>query len=159
VLNRRGDPQAGLEEGLGASAVVLVLIGRRWEGLEARRRASGKRDWVAWEIREAANRDLPIVPVFLRRTGPVAEGVPAALRSFLPKHGSCFVREGSLGRDADALTTRIAALDVGPSLRAPSGDAPIGDDLGPDTLRTGVDAMLRYVVPYAQQRMKTGISW
>src|SRR5690349_4323763 len=61
VLNRRGDPQIGLEEGLDASAVVLVLIGRRWEGLEARRRASGNRDWVAWEIREAADRDLPIV--------------------------------------------------------------------------------------------------
>ena len=59
VLNRRGDPQAGLEEGLDACAVVLVLIGRRWEGLEARRRVSGKRDWVAWEIREAADRDLP----------------------------------------------------------------------------------------------------
>ena len=44
VLNRRGDPQAGLEEGLDASAVVLVLIGRRWEGLEARRRESGERD-------------------------------------------------------------------------------------------------------------------
>jgi hypothetical protein len=154
VLNRRGDPQAGLEEGLDASAVVLVLIGCRWEGLEARRRASGKRDWVAWEIREAADRDLPIVPVFLRRTDPVAEGVPAALRNLLPKHGSCFVREGSLGRDANALTARIAALDVGPSLRAPSGDAPVGDDLGPDTVRTGVDAMLRHVVPYAQQRMK-----
>jgi hypothetical protein len=66
----------------------------------------------------------------------------------------CFVREGSLGRDVDALTARVAALDVGPSLRAPSGDAPVGDDLGPDTVRTGVDAMLRHVVPYAQQRMK-----
>jgi hypothetical protein len=154
VLNRRGDPEAGLEEGLGSSAVVLVLIGRRWEELEARRRASGERDWVAWEIREATDRGLPIIPVFLRRTGPIVEGVPAALRSALPEHGSCLVRQATLGRDVDALAARVAGLDGAPSLRAPSGAAPVGDDLGPDTVRTGVDAMLRHVVPYAQQWMR-----
>ena len=82
------------------------------------------------------------------------EAVPAALRSLLPEDGSCLVREGTLGRDADALTARVAALDGVPWLQAPSGDVLVGNDLGPDTVRTGVDAMLRHVVPYARRRMK-----
>ena len=46
VLNRRGDPQASLEEGLDASAVVLVLIagGRGWKRVAGRRvSATGSR--------------------------------------------------------------------------------------------------------------------
>jgi hypothetical protein len=153
VLNRRGDPQVGLERGLDESAVVLVLVGRRWEELEARRRSGGERDWVAWEVREAARRRLPIVPLHLRRTEPVAEGVAADLRALLSQHGSCLLRAGSLGHDVDFLAARVAGIDGAPPLQRSSDDAPVGDDLGPGTVRTGVDAMLRHVVPYAQQRM------
>ncbi len=153
VLRRRGDPRAGLVEGLDASAGVVVLVGRRWEELEARRRTVPGRDWVAWEIRGAAARGLPIVPVFLRRTGPVTDGVPAALRELVPQHGSCTVRQEAVGRDVEALVARLAEIPDVPPRRAPSGRAPVGDDLGPDTVRTGVDAMLRHVVPIAQQRM------
>jgi hypothetical protein len=153
VLNGRRDPRVGLEEGLDGSAMVLVLVGRRWEELEARRRADGKHDWVAWEVREAAQRKVPVVPLFLRRTGPVTDSVPAALRDLLPQQGLC-IRQETLGRDADALVTRLAEVGGAPRLWAPSGTAPVADDLGPLTVRTGVDAMLRHVVPVAQQRMK-----
>ena len=59
VLNRRADPEAGLCRGLDDSAVVLALIGRRWEARFGQPRtgpaqwwrpAPEPRDWVAWEL-------------------------------------------------------------------------------------------------------------
>ena len=93
VLNGRRDPRVGLEKGLDGSAMVLVLVGRRWEELEACRRVDGKHDWVAWGVREAAERKLPVVLLFLRRTGPFTDSVPAALRDRLPQQDLCIWRE------------------------------------------------------------------
>jgi hypothetical protein len=150
VLNGQRDPEAGLGRGLDDSVVVVALIGRRWEERLAARNATA-RDWVAWELREAVRRDLPVVPVFLRRSRVLAEGVPEDLRDILPREAAVAVHQGSLGSDVGRLVDAVAALDAVASPR-PAGVV-LGDDLDPDTVTIGVDAMLRHVVPVPQQRM------
>lgn len=159
VLNRRADPEAGLCRGLDDSAVVLALIGRRWEARFGQPRpgpaqwwrpAPEPRDWVAWELREAAHRGLPVIPVFLRRSRVLSTGVPDELHRAFDGQGVA-VRRGSLRGDAERL---VALLDGRDGVPAPGpGAAPIGDDLDPGTVATAVDAMLRHVVPVPQQHM------
>ena len=157
VLNGRGDPEAGLVRGLDESAVVLALIGRRWEArLAARARTAeesgGPPDWVAWELGEAASRGLPVTPVFLRRSRMLGSGVPDDLAHALPREAGVAVRQESLRSDVDRLVDAVVAR----SSRVPpprTATVPLGDDLDPGTVAVGVDAMLRHVVPVPQQRM------
>lgn len=149
VLNRRGNPESGLCRGLDGSAAVVALIGRRWEErLAARARDATSPDWVAWELREAALRGLPVVPVFLRRSRLLGEDVPDELHHVLDGQGVA-VRQGSLHDDVERLVTALAEIDEAPA--AGPATLPIGDDS--HTVTVAVDAMLRHVVPVPQQRM------
>jgi hypothetical protein len=129
--------------------VVVALIGRRWEErLVERARDATSPDWVAWELREAALRGLPVVPVFLRRSRLLGEDVPDELHHVLDGQGVA-VRQGSLHDDVERLVTALAEIDEAPA--AGPATLPIGDDS--HTIAIGVDAMLRHVVPVPQQRM------
>ena len=155
VLNRRGNPESGLCRGLDGSAVVLALIGRRWEARLGARdpgATATERDWVAWELREAARRKLPVVPVFLRRSPMLAEGVPDDLRGLLPRETAVAVRQGSLRSDTERLVEMVAAHSGGAAAPRPAGVV-LSEELDPATVAIGVDAMLRHVVPVPQQRM------
>jgi hypothetical protein len=155
VLNRRGNPESGLCRGLDGSAVVVALIGRRWEtrlGAHDPGATATERDWVAWELREAARRNLPVVPVFLRRSPMLAEGVPEDLRGLLPRETAVAVRQGSLRSDTDRLVEMVVAHCDG-AVSAQSAGVTLGEELDPGTVAIGVDAMLRHVVPVPQQRM------
>lgn len=152
VLNRRGNPESGLCQGLDGSAVVLALIGRRWEARLGARdpgATATERDWVAWELREAALRGLPVVPVFLRRSRLLGEDVPDELHDVLDGQGVA-VRQGSLHDDIERLITALAEIDGTPA--AGPATMPIGDDS--QMVAVAVDAMLRHVVPVPQQRMR-----
>jgi hypothetical protein len=149
VLNRRGNPESGLRRGLDVSAVVVALIGRRWEArLVERARDATSPDWVAWELQQAALRGLPVVPVFLRRSRLLGEDVPDELHHVLDGQGVA-VRQGSLHDDVERLVTALAEIDEAPA--AGPATLPIGDDS--HTVAVAVDAMLRHVVPVPQQRM------
>jgi hypothetical protein len=152
ALNVRGDPESGLRRGLDDSAVVLALIGRRWEERLRSLDPATTRDWVTWELHEAVRRELPVIPVFLRRSPPLlAEGVADDLRNTLPREAALAVRQGSLRSDVEHLVDAIVARGGLPTPRAAT--VPLGDGLDPGTVATGVDAMLRHVVPVPQQRM------
>jgi TIR domain len=151
VLNRRGNPENGLCRGLDGSAVVLALIGRRWEerlGARDPGATAAERDWVAWELREAALRGLPVVPVFLRRSRLLGEDVPDELHHVLDGQGVS-VRQGSLHDDVERLVTALAEINGTPAARPAT--LPIDDDS--HTVSVAVDAMLRHVVSVPQQRV------
>src|SRR3954469_21349367 len=116
VLNRRGNPESGLCRGLDGSAVVLALIGRRWEArLTARDpgATATERDWVAWELQEAARRTLRVIPVFLRRSPLLGAGVPDDLSRILPRETAVAVRQGSLRSDTERLVEMVVAHSDG----------------------------------------------
>ena len=159
VLNRRADPEAGLCRGLDDSAVVLALIGRRWEARFGQPRPGDARWWrpargaprlgrlgaaggrPPWTARD------PGLPAPLARSQHRGAG---RLHRAFDGQGVA-VRRGSLRGDAERL---VALLDGRDGVPAPGpGAAPIGDDLDPGTVATAVDAMLRHVVPVPQQHM------
>jgi hypothetical protein len=151
VLNRRGNPESGLCRGLDGSAAVVALIGRRWEARLGARdpgATATERDWVAWELREAALRGLPVVPVFLRRSRLLGEDVPDELHHVLDGQGVA-VRQGSMHDDVERLVAALAEIDGVPAARPAT--MRIDDDS--HTVAVAVDAMLRHVVPVPQQRM------
>jgi hypothetical protein len=154
VLNRRGNPESGLCRGLDRSAVVMALIGRRWEErLTARAREATSPDWVAWELQEAARRTLPVIPVFLRRSPLLGTGVPDDLSRILPRETAVAVRQGSLRSDTERLVEVVVAHSGGAVSPRPAG-VTLSEELDPGTVSIGVDAMLRHVVPVSQQRMR-----
>jgi hypothetical protein len=155
VLNRRGNPESGLCRGLDGSAAVVALIGRRWEErLTARDpgATATERDWVAWELQEAARRTLPVIPVFLRRSPLLGAGVPDDLSRILPRETAVAVRQGSLRSDTERLVEMVVARSDGVTSPRTAGMT-LSEELDPGTVAIGVDAMLRHVVPVPQQRM------
>jgi O-acetyl-ADP-ribose deacetylase (regulator of RNase III) len=76
------DFAASIVAGLRASAVVLAVIGPGWlAGVRSERRVvGGEADWVRWEIAEALDRGIRVIPVLVGGAAlPVDDELPADL--------------------------------------------------------------------------------
>ena len=79
-----------IERALGASAVLLAVIGRRWlEAADAhgRRRLDNPDDFVRLEVATALARGVRVIPVLVQgATVPAAEHLPEPLRPLVRRH-------------------------------------------------------------------------
>jgi hypothetical protein len=142
---RLGTAFAGaLEDGVRRSAVLLVLIGPRWDRPPLRDRLQDRDDWVRTEILLAREHGATVVPVLVDRADvPEARDLPEELR-FLPGLQVGRIRQND-DRDPDVLAERIAALlPLGPRGAAPS-------TAGTERTRAALGAFLRGHLPRAQQ--------
>lgn len=150
ALRPRIDPSRRLPQSLARSTVLLALIGPRWDQGEQLRRLREAQDWVRWEITEADRLHMTIIPVFLGRKAELDDDVPHALRDILTRQPPSAIRRTHLRTDIAALVDRIITVPDAPPA-APASRLALGEDLDPATIRTGIDAMLRHVLPQPQQ--------
>ena len=79
-----------IESAIDSSAVVLVVIGKRWSNsrdTEGRRRLDHPQDFVRLEIAAALQRDVPVIPVLLQGTPmPGADELPEELKPLARRH-------------------------------------------------------------------------
>lgn len=151
ALRPRSDPSRRLPQALARSTVLLALIGPHWEQQEQLRRRREARDWVRWEITEADRLGMTIIPAFLGRSTELNDEVPPDLRDILSHQPPSVIRRTHLRTDITDLVNRIITVPGAPQARAPADHLPLGEDLDPATISTGVDAMLRHVLPAPQQ--------
>ena len=151
ALRPRSDPSRRLPQALARSTVLLALIGRRWDQGEQLRRLREAPDWVRWEITEAARLGLTVIPAFLGRSTELDDGIPPDLQDILSHQPPGVIRRTHLRTDIAALVDRIITVPDAPPARAPADRLALGADLDPATIRTGIDAMLRHVLPAPQQ--------
>ena len=140
-----------LEEGLRRSAVLVVLIGPRWDEPPLAGRLADPGDWVCREILIARERGVRIVPVLVDRTGPPAARKLPPVLEFLPSLQATSLRQAH-ARDVDDLAERVAGLlaDQGRTVPPPSGR---GEGDGVPRTRAALDPLLRFLLPPAQQWM------
>jgi TIR domain len=132
-----------LEEGLRRSAVLVVLIGPRWDVGPPADRLADPADWVRREIVLAEAQGSTIVPVLVDRTTmPDAHVLPADLR-FLRDQQAAQLRQHD-DRDPETFADRIAALLPDARRTAPPVD-------GVERTRPALDELLRFLLPPAQQ--------
>lgn len=135
-------PEA-LRSGLARSGILLVVLGPRWISL---RDATGirlidrKRDWVRWEIEQALDREMSVIPVLLKigkddPVMPTTDQLPASIRG-LALRQAYVVDQACLGTDLDTLATHLVGLApelVIPRLFTPPPPARTADS-APSTL-------------------------
>jgi hypothetical protein len=140
-----------LEEGVRRSAVLVVLIGPRWDEPPLTDRLADPGDWVRREILVARERGARIVPVLVDRTGPPAAHKLPPVLEFLPSLQATSLRQAH-GRDVDDLAARVAGLlaDQGRTDPPPSGG---GEGDGAPRTRAALDPLLKFLLPPAQQWM------
>ncbi|MGH3942682.1 MAG: TIR domain-containing protein [Pseudonocardiaceae bacterium] len=151
ALRPRSDPSRRLPQALARSTVLLALIGSRWDQGEQLRRLRDAQDWVRWEITEAARLHMTIIPAFLGRSADLNPDVPHDLRDLLTRQPPSAIRRTHLRTDLTDLVDRIITGPDAPPAATPAGRLPVGEELDAATIRTGIDAMLRHVLPESQQ--------
>ena len=113
-----------LERALSTTAVVLVVIGRRWltaSDAQGRRRLDAPDDFVRREIVTALRGEARVIPVLVQNAAmPSLSELPEALRAFASRQASAIQHE-EFSADAERLANAIAPLVsdrvAGPSLR------------------------------------------
>jgi hypothetical protein len=136
-----------LEEGVRRSAVLVVLIGPRWDEPPLADRLAEPDDWVRREILIARERGSRVVPVLVDRPSPPpASKLPDVLR-FLPTLESASLRQAHAG-DVDEVAEQIADLLV-----ADDGGAPPPSEEGVQRTRAALGPFLKFILPPAQQWM------
>lgn len=102
-----------LDTQVGRCDVFVAIIGPDWMGptdTQGRTKLDGPRDFVRIEIESALKRQIPVIPVLVRRASiPPAEQLPQSIQD-LPYRNGISVRPGSdFHRDMDRLIKHIEA--------------------------------------------------
>ncbi|MFZ0160513.1 MAG: toll/interleukin-1 receptor domain-containing protein [Kineosporiaceae bacterium] len=134
-----------LEDGVRRSAVLVVLIGRRWDEQPLRDRLEDPDDWVRKEILLARTYDTAVVPALVDRQHDLRkESLPQELQ-FLAGLQSSALRQAH-PEDTDQLARIIMAM-LPPGCRTQPQPA----QSGVECTRPAMDALLRRILPPAQQ--------
>jgi len=80
-----------LEGALGQCRVLLAILGDQWMGnetAEGKRRIDDPRDHVRLELELALSRNIPVIPVLVRKGSiPAQDALPPSLRSLAYRNG------------------------------------------------------------------------
>lgn len=110
-----------LENAVGKCKVFLVVIGDKWlekSGAMRKARLEDPRDFVRIEIEAALNRNILIIPLFVRgATMPAEEKLPRSLQEFVYRNGIPIRSDPDFHGDVDRL---IAAISDYPNKKSSS---------------------------------------
>jgi TIR domain len=136
-----------LKDGVRRSAVLVVLIGPRWDEQPLVVRLANPEDWVRREILMARDLDTKVVPVLVdRATVPTEGSLPKELRFLCGLQATRIWQNND--RDVDMFAEQIAAL-LPPGC---GGARPLSTE-GVERTRAALERFLKYILPTAQQWM------
>lgn len=98
-----------LEKVLSQCRVLIAVVGDEWMGSEqGKRRIDDPRDHVRLELELALNRNIPVIPVLVRKaTIPAEEALPSSLRSLAYRNGIQVRTDPDFHADVDRLIKGI----------------------------------------------------
>jgi hypothetical protein len=100
-----------IREQLGHCLVVVVVIGRHWNGDEGERRLNDPRDHFRIEIETALERRIPVIPVLVDGMEmPRVDEMPLSLAKLAKKNGIKVRPDPDFHNDADKLAHGIESL-------------------------------------------------
>ncbi len=150
---------------LDSTALMLVLIGRRWMGRGKTRRICSPEDWVGREISVALDRDIPIIPILIEGAPlPSSSDLPEQLQPLITKQAMALDNssfEFDMRRLEDAVTTYFppAAQDAKTGrLRGKSGRRVLYTGAGTVLMAALVAAILLLTLPSQSGESKTAQS-
>lgn len=101
-----------LENAVGKCKIFLVVIGDKWlekSGAMRKNRVEDPGDFVRIEIEAALNRNIPIIPLFVRgATMPAEEKLPRSLQKFVYRNGIPIRSDPDFHGDVDRLIAAIS---------------------------------------------------
>ena len=102
-----------LDEKVGQCKVLLVVIGDQWVTItdnNGNRRLDDIRDFVRIEIESALRRNIPVIPLLVRRaTMPLEEQLPTEIKGLAFRNGIQIRPDPDFHNDMERL---ISALDI-----------------------------------------------
>ncbi len=102
-----------LDEKVGQCQVLLVVIGNQWVTItdnDGNRRLDDFRDYVRIEIESALKRNIPVIPLLVRRSMmPLEEELPSEIKGLAFRNGIQIRPDPDFHNDMERL---ISALDV-----------------------------------------------
>jgi hypothetical protein len=101
-----------LEHEVANTDVLLAVIGPDWLNRVNKRRLNDPNDFVRFEIETALKRDIPVIPVLVRRRTrlPQARHLPPSLRDFVYRNAVQVRPDPDFHRDMDRLIQGIITL-------------------------------------------------
>lgn len=98
-----------LEKALSQCRVLIAVVGVEWMGSEqGKRRIDDPRDHVRLELELALSRNIPVIPVLVRKaTIPAEEALPSSLRSLAYRNGIQVRTDPDFHADVDRLIKGI----------------------------------------------------
>ena len=98
-----------LEKALSQCRVLIAVVGSEWMGsAEGKRRIDDPRDHVRLELELALSRNIPVIPVLVRKaTIPTEEALPSSLRSLSYRNGIQVRPDPDFHGDVDRLIKGI----------------------------------------------------
>ena len=98
-----------LEKALSQCRVLIAVVGNEWMGSEqGKRRIDDPRDHVRLELELALSRNIPVIPVLVRKaTIPAEEALPSSLRSLAYRNGIHVRSDPDFHGDVDRLIKGI----------------------------------------------------
>ena len=98
-----------LEKALSQCRVMIAVVGNEWMGsAEGKRRIDDPRDHVRLELELALSRNIPVIPVLVRKaTIPTEEALPSSLRSLSYRNGIQVRPDPDFHGDVDRLIKGI----------------------------------------------------
>lgn len=105
-----------LSEAVGKCDICLVVIGPGWAELDknGEPRVFHDNDYVQIEIREALNREIPVIPLLVQGASiPTCEQMPAELHRLRMKHALEVLRDPDFHRSLDRIIADIKCLPGG----------------------------------------------
>jgi hypothetical protein len=98
-----------LEKALSQCRVLIAVVGDEWMGSEqGKRRIDDPRDHVRLELELALSRNIPLIPVLVRKaTIPAEDALPSSLRSLAYRNGIQVRTDPDFHADVDRLIKGI----------------------------------------------------